>query len=100
MRTDKVIKVVIDKNNGNILYAPILPNPIYAHKRDQIKYLKALDYILENGVAEEEYNEFEAWKKQLSTINGNTEKSWEDWENYKRRKYGKISNIDMNIWDW
>lgn len=43
-------KVVIDKNNGNVLYAPIEPNFMYAQPGDYQKYYEALDYIEKNGV--------------------------------------------------
>ena len=46
---------LIDKTNGNVLYAPIPPNPLCGKCAFE-EYWKRIDYILENGVLEYEYD--------------------------------------------
>lgn len=63
--------VLIDKTNGNILYAPYFPmTAIYKNAEDYKQLLdehtKAELYIMENGVSQKEYEAFEDWKKELN----------------------------------
>lgn len=55
-------KILIDKTNGHVLYAPIpptllvyAPNPVCGKNAFE-EYWKSIDYILENGVPEDEYD--------------------------------------------
>lgn len=55
-------KILIDKTNGHVLYAPIppnlllySPNPLRGKDAGE-EYWKSIDYILENGVFEYEYD--------------------------------------------
>ena len=48
-------KILIDKTNGHVLYAPIPPNQLCGNDAVE-EYWKSIDYILENGVLESEYD--------------------------------------------
>lgn len=64
--------ILIDKTNGNILYAPYFPmTEIYCGKKEDYERMleehsKAELYVIKNGVSKERYNEFAEWKKELN----------------------------------
>ena len=57
---------IVDKNNGNLLFEPWLPTN---HQTKELieGYNKAKDYIFQNGVPEEKYDEFLKWKEEASS---------------------------------
>uniref|UniRef100_UPI00259A5ADC hypothetical protein n=1 Tax=uncultured Streptococcus sp. TaxID=83427 RepID=UPI00259A5ADC len=43
-------KIFIDKTNGDVLFAPLEPNPNYAQQCDYQEYYERSEYIKENGI--------------------------------------------------
>lgn len=43
-------KIFIDKNNGDVLFAPLEPNPNYSQQSDYQEYYERSEYIKENGI--------------------------------------------------
>lgn len=59
---------IVDKNNGNLLFDPWLPaHPACQTKELIEEYDKAKDYIFQNGVPQEKYDEFLRWKEKAAS---------------------------------
>jgi hypothetical protein len=43
-------KIFIDKTNGDVLFAPLEPNPNYSQQSDYQEYYERSEYIKENGI--------------------------------------------------
>lgn len=54
--------IIVDKNNGNILFDPWLPAQCQTKELLE-DYDKAKDYIFRNGVPQKKYDEFLEWKE-------------------------------------
>ena len=90
---------IVDKNNGSPLFEPWLPTYPQCQTKEIIEeYTKAKDYIFQNGVPAEKYEEFLKWKEKAASEG--VPEDMLTYEEYDAACFRRENLIDLRYIPW